>query len=138
MIEKKRIRPTILVTLILLIGIVGALNTLPTANASTLYENYNTGDDAALGIYGAIWAAQTFTVGAAGHTITSVKLLLYRYGSPGTVTVSIRATDGNGHPTGSDLTSGTTDGNTLPTGSPSELREITLIHMWFHQAPSMR
>jgi hypothetical protein len=94
---------------------------------TTKYEYYNTGDDNYWDtIWSSKWQAQTFTVGATAHTITSVKLLLYRTGNPGTITVSIRATDGSGHPTGSDLTSGTTDGNTLPTGSPYEWREITL------------
>jgi hypothetical protein len=93
--------------------------------AATLYQYYNTGDDAALFSYGIYWKAQTFTPSTA-HTITSVKLKLYRVGSPGTVTVSIRATDGSGHPTGPDLCSGTTDGNTLTTATAGEWREITL------------
>ena len=92
---------------------------------STLCEYYNTGDDGTGFIYGAIWKAQTFTP-ATAHKITSVKLKLYRHNLPGTVTVSIRATDADGKPTGSDLCSGTTDGDTLPTGSPYEWREITL------------
>jgi hypothetical protein len=96
---------------------------------TTKYENYVTGDDYNYPFYGSYWIAQTFTVGATGHTITSVKLLLSRYGSPGTVTVSIRAVDENGHPTGDDLTSGTTDGNTLPVMDGGELREITLTEI---------
>jgi len=92
---------------------------------STLYEYYNTGDDSTKVIYGATWGAQTFTP-ATAHKITSVKLKLCRYGSPGTITVGIRATDGSGHPTGSDLCSGTTDGNTLPVTPSNEWREITL------------
>jgi hypothetical protein len=63
------------------------------AQAATLYEYYNTGDDASLFLYGIYWKAQTFTP-LAPHKITSVKLKLYKaIGSPGTVTVSIRATD---------------------------------------------
>ena len=69
------------------------------------------------------WRAQTFTP-SANHTITKVNLKMRRAGSPGTLTVSIRATSG-GLPTGNDLCSGTTDGDTLPTES-SEWREITL------------
>jgi len=92
---------------------------------ATLYEYYNIGDNAGWAAYGAVWQAQTFTPTTA-HKITSVKLKLYRLGSPGTVTVGIRATDASGHPAGADLCSGTTDGNTLPTGSPYEWREITL------------
>jgi len=93
----------------------------------SLYEYYNTGDDyTSTAIHSIFWWAQTFTVGAEPHTVTSVKLKLLRAGNPGTITVSIRASDGSGHPTGGDLTSGTTDGNTLPTGSPYEWREISL------------
>ena len=81
-----------------------------------LFEYYNTGDDLYVAIYGAKWSAQTFTVGAIGHTVTSVKIKAKRYaGSPGTVTLGIRATDGSGHPTGSDLTSGSQDGNSWST-----------------------
>lgn len=92
---------------------------------ATLYEYYNTGDDSFDVCYLANWRAQTFTPLTA-HKITNVKLLLYRIGSPGTVTVGIRATDGNGQPTGADLCSGTTNGNTLTTSTAGEWREITL------------
>jgi hypothetical protein len=54
-----------------------------------------------------------------------VKLKLYRSGSPGTVTVSIRATSAS-KPTGSDLTSGTINGNTLTTDTAGAWYEIAL------------
>lgn len=92
--------------------------------AATLQENCITGDNGQLVVQGTYWRAQTFTP-TVTHTITSVKLIIYRKTSPGTVTVSIRATDVNGQPTGTDLCSGTTNGNTLPTGPPYDLREIT-------------
>jgi len=93
---------------------------------ATKYEHYDTGWDEVGSVYGDAWVAQTFTP-ATAHKITSVKLELFRSNSPGTVTVSIRATDGSGHPTGGDLCSGTTNGNTLPTSAASaEWREITL------------
>ncbi len=58
------------------------------------------------------WRAQTFTP-AVGYTITSVSIRAYIPLSftPGIVTVSIRATDGSGHPTRDDLCSGTVNGN---------------------------
>ena len=90
-----------------------------------LFECYNAGDNGNADVSGAYQSAQTFTPSTA-HKITSVKLKLYREGSPGTVTVSIRATDANGHPAGGDLCYGTTNGNTLPTAKPYEWREITL------------
>lgn len=95
---------------------------------SILYEHYNTGDDGQFLISSAdTWIAQTFTPSIA-HTITSVKLLLFRGvgATPGTLTVHIKATDVSGHPTGDDLCSGTTDGDTLTTNSAGEWREITL------------
>lgn len=93
---------------------------------ATKYQNFITGDDAHLAIWESdYWGAQTFTT-ATAHTITSVKLLLYRVLEPGTVTVAIRATSGTpAYPSGSDLCSGTTDGDTLPTASPYQWREIT-------------
>lgn len=91
----------------------------------TLYEYYTTAPDSYTAVYDVNWSAQTFTP-AIAHTITSVKLKLFRTaGGPGVITVSIKATDGT-YPTGGDLCSGTTDGNTLPTASPGEWREITL------------
>jgi hypothetical protein len=75
---------------------------------------------------GVEWYAQTFTA-VQNHQVTSVKLYLSKYGSPGTLTVSIRATDSSGWPTGSDLASGTTDANTLPQyGSGDDWRQVTL------------
>lgn len=92
---------------------------------ANLYEYYNTGDDGGRVTWSGVGdTAQTFTP-QVSHRITSVKLKLYRVGSPGTLTVGIRATAG-GQPTGGDLVSGTTNGNTLPTASPYEWREITL------------
>jgi hypothetical protein len=91
----------------------------------TLYENYITGDDDYLGMGIAIWGAQTFTPSVA-HTITSVKLKLYKYGTEtvGTITVGIRAVDANGRPTGNDLCSGTMDGGVLT--NTATWYEITL------------
>lgn len=95
-----------------------------------LYENYITGDDASSGIFGGNWESMSFTVSAGqAHGISHVKLLLHRVGSPGTVTVSIRATavetDDSPVPTGADLVSATTDGDSLPTDTSGEWRQIT-------------
>jgi len=91
----------------------------------TLRDSCNTGDSARTWVYSTYYRGQTFTP-SGSYKITSVKLRLYRYGSPGTLNVNVYATDGSGHPTGSALCSGTTDGDTLPTGSPYEWRYITL------------
>ena len=89
------------------------------------YEYHTTGADLDAALFGAVWKAQTFTPSVA-HRITSVKLLIRRALLPGTITVGIRETDGEGHPTGADLCSGTTDGDTLTDAWPGEWREITL------------
>lgn len=95
---------------------------------ATKYEYYDSGDDAEAQAYGDfggtfIILGMTFTA-ESSHPITSMKLLLYRSGSPGTLEGSIWETDGV-YPT-NEMAMGTTDGDTLPTGSPYEWREISL------------
>jgi hypothetical protein len=90
----------------------------------TLYEYYNSDDDTNRQIYDFIWASQTFTP-SVSHKITSVKLKIWRFGSCGTITVSIRATS-SGLPTGSDLCSGTRTQNDISQNTSGEWHEITL------------
>ncbi len=118
------------VCLILAALVVPVISVVPVGATGTRFEYYITGDDG----FGQIlsvdlvddqyWAAQTFTP-AISHTITNVNLLLYRANSPGTITVSIKATAA-GVPSGADLISGTTDGNTLTTNTAGEWRTISL------------
>lgn len=68
--------------------------------------------------------AQTFTA-AISSALTSISLVLYRQGSPGTLTVRLYATSG-GKPTGSALSTGATDGDTLTTSYNGEWRTITM------------
>jgi len=98
--------------------------------SDTIYESYAV-DDSASFVFSneaagnGYWIAQTFTP-SISHSITSVKLKLSRNNTPGTITVSIRATSGD-VPTGADLTSGTTNGDTLTTDAGTgEWREITV------------
>ncbi len=103
------------------------LSDIATSYGYQRFEYLNSGDNLEWTTDGNRWYAQTF-IPSVAHTITSVKLKLSRSGTPGTVTIGIRATDGSGHPTGSDLISGTTNGNTLPLGPnvAGEWREIML------------
>ena len=115
---------TILFALVLALSLV--MLPLSVVQASNLYEYYNTGEDNSAGFHSTYWYAQTFTA-ESDHSVTSVKLLLWRSGLPGTVTVSIRATDGiSGQPTGSDLTSGTINGDNLTISGLGEWKEIAL------------
>ncbi len=87
------------------------------------FESNNTGETGSVNIYGTGWVGQTFTP-SIRHSVTSVNLKLYKSGSPGTITASIRATSG-GVPIGADLASGTYNGDTLGS-SPGAFVSIDL------------
>lgn len=89
-----------------------------------LREFYNTGDDIWITPAVTDWYAMTWTTTAA-YSITSVKLKIYRGGTPpANVIVSIRDTVA-GKPSGGDLTSGSIAGVGL-TGNPGIFEEILL------------
>lgn len=102
-------RLALFISLLLIASLLFALPVMATHH-SELWESYTENDDADFEMYGNIWGAQTFTVGDVAHTVLSVKLLLYREGTPGTITVSIRETT-TGDPSGTDLASATLDGD---------------------------
>ncbi|MBA7552362.1 hypothetical protein ES705_44923 [subsurface metagenome] len=89
--------------------------------APVLYTGYNTGDDedGHHGIYPDYQEGQSFQVPVSLH-ITSVKLKVYRTGSPGDMTVAIQKGDVDGKPDGVDL--GTKDVNcdAIAAASPGE------------------
>ncbi len=91
----------------------------------SLFEYYNTGDNDVNSVVDPKWEAQTFTP-QISHIIKKVKIKIYRLGLPGIVSVGIRATDGEGKPTGADLASGTIDGNTFTTDSSGVWYDIDL------------
>ena len=96
--------------------------------SGTLKDYHNVGDTSLYGIIDATnWKGQSFTAGS-NYDISSVKLLMYKAvdKSPGTVTVSIRATTGvNPIPTGDDLAVGTINGNDLTEDTDGEWIRIT-------------
>lgn len=93
---------------------------------STLYESYTTGDDNAYEINHANdRVAQTFHSGVAAYTISSVMFKLYRVLTPGTVTVTLRAVDGENKPAAGILATGTIDGDTLTVDTDGEWYEIS-------------
>lgn len=86
-----------------------------------LFENYD-GDGSSFSASTTRWLAQTFTP-AVPHTVTRVQVKVYRntasYLGAKTI-VSIKATDGDGKPTGADLSDAPGIPTTnLPNGSPS-------------------
>lgn len=88
-----------------------------------LVDYYKIGDDSGVGFYSSKWKAQTFTA-SEGYAIEGVGLKLYRQGSPGTLTISIRATDVNDKPTGPDLASVSMNPSTITTSSIGEWLEF--------------
>lgn len=64
--------------------------------------------------HGVNWHAQTFITTSA-YTVSGVALNCWKFGSPGNITVSIRAVDGNGKPTGADLASVTVSDSVIST-----------------------
>lgn len=68
------------------------------------------------------WTSQSFTA-SSSYNIARVDLWMYSAGTPGTVTVSIRAASGD-VPTGPDLASGVIDGNTITSDSGGNSYEI--------------
>ena len=69
---------------------------------SLRFEYYNTNEDSQVPVYSTFWKAQTFTT-TVGFKITSVKLLVYKEGTPGNLTVSIQGVDVSNKPDGSDI-----------------------------------
>jgi hypothetical protein len=97
---------------------------------SKTYEYFSNAVINPQSLFGIWWKAQTFTVGNTGpnedFNIVSTKIKVYRTGSPGTVNAVIRNVDGSGHPTGSDLCSGSINGNSFVSYSPAQWYEIGL------------
>jgi len=84
------------------------------------FEYYDAGEDANFEIYYIYWGAQSFTP-SQKHEITSVKLLVYREGLPGTQTIHIRSSLW-----GNDLCSGTLDGDSITDNTAGEWVTVTL------------
>jgi len=100
-------------------------------NSSFKYEHFDRAGDFPVLYDHSGWGGQSFTTTASYH-IKTIGLKLYRSGSPGIVTISIRATNpSTGKPTGSNLSVGTTNGNTLTTSTVGEWRNISMSwYLW--------
>lgn len=91
---------------------------------ATRFQYYNTGEDGEYGIWGNKVIGQQFAV-STSHSIEYVKLKLREYpgSNPGNLVVEIKATDGDGKPTGDALCS--TVVNASDYNDPSQWRTIT-------------
>ena len=92
-----------------------------------LKDYYNTGDDSLVVPYGANnWWAQTFTA-SSSYTLNSIKLLVYRTSTPGTITVELRNATGDSPPKPGNTIHATDTflGNSITTDSGGEWKETT-------------
>jgi len=103
---KRLLIPLLVVFLMLAIpSTVGAAATVVT------WESYTTGSDNYTEVYAGNWVAQSINISDQSHSIFAVRLMLYRVGEPGTVTVGVTETDDTGLPLGDDLVVGTFNGD---------------------------
>ena len=97
------------------------------ATSYTLYEYFNTGDDASALTWAQNQTGQTFTTNTTLlHTITQVRVKIYRSGAPGDLTAYIYATDSSSNPTGLPLGEGTISGDSLTTTTTGDWYSIIL------------
>ncbi|MBA7589945.1 hypothetical protein ES708_32044 [subsurface metagenome] len=89
--------------------------------APVLYTSYITGDDedGHHGIYPTYQEAQSFQVSVSLHA-SSVKLKVFRTGTPGNMTVAIQKADAAGKPDGVDLGTKDVDCDAIAAASPGE------------------
>ena len=93
---------------------------------NTKWEYHNSGDDTYRPVYGVNWYAQEVNPGTVSAdtnavcTVTKIRLLLYRVGNPGTMTVYLR-TDING----ANVATATINANTFTTSTSGEWYNIT-------------
>ncbi len=92
---------------------------------AVLAQYYNTGDDGFEQQYGDKDEAQTFTA-SQNYSLTSMKFLIYRIGTPGTVSLGLWTTDENGHPDVAIVGLGF-NGNTLTTDPAGQWKEVTFF-----------
>ena len=91
-------------------------------------DYYDTGDDGDIEVYNPREYG-VIILPTRGYRLSAVQLLLYREGSPGILTISVRGVrfSYSSYPQmeDDDIVSVTTDGDTLPTTAPYEWREVT-------------
>ncbi|MDD5311413.1 MAG: DUF2341 domain-containing protein [Dehalococcoidia bacterium] len=100
----------------------------------TRYEYYDAWDTiSGDGVSGIVWKGQTFTP-SVNHTVKKIRLKMWRAGTfaDGTITLSIKATDGLGVPTGVDLCAAT-----LNSSSITEVTAATAAYYDFDFSPGV-
>lgn len=119
----------LIVFLVLILPISTMLLSPGPTQAQNVFESFNVSDyNYQIFLYPLTWNAQTFTA-ISNHTITSVRLKLYRVGTAGNLTVSVRATHPIGSydwPSGPDLASGSINSDLITENGLGDWYEIQL------------
>jgi hypothetical protein len=119
-----RLGLAVALVVVMLLAIFPASSVL--AEGEERFDYLNVGDDTAGDMHSILYYGQTFTPDVS-YSIEYVKVKTYRTGSPGTVTMRVRATDGEGLPTGGDLCIGTTDANAWATDTAGTWYQINIV-----------
>lgn len=90
-------------------------------------SNY-AGADSIEQVYGVNWFAQTYTA-SDDYELSGLRIYTYRVGTPGTLTVSLRAVAA-GLPSGADLVSGTFDADTMSTDTSGAFYVIPFTDLY--------
>jgi len=108
------------IAIVSVLGILSLLLITKQANAQTLGEYYDTGDDDATTITGStLWRGQTFTP-TSTHDFSELHLYMYKdAGSTANVLVDIYAVDVNHKPTGSSLGQASTAASAINDTTPT-------------------
>jgi len=93
--------------------------------AWVLRDYWNTWDDTNRDGWGVNWMAQTFKT-TSSYQLWAIKLLMYQYSNPWTMTVTVHAVDGSSKPTWAALATWTIDADTFTTDSAWEWYEIDM------------
>lgn len=115
--------------IIVTLGVLGLLVGSSAVSAMPgieLWESYSAGADGNYTVQSHEWYAQTFTVTPESHSVNEIRIFGYRQGAPGTITVSLRETDGSGLPFGPDLASGTFNGDVVTNSTDGVWCAVTI------------
>ena len=100
------------------------------AGGGTQGENYTGSTNDHFSMQHDRYTGQNFTIGTvaedANFVVNSIDIKVHREDTPGTATLNIYNVDGNLHPTGAPISSGTFDGDALTSADTGEIIEVTM------------
>jgi len=123
--------PLILALLVLMLTPLSVGAVEPTFS----YENYTTGNDSSFEVWGNNYGGQTFTTNsstlAISHTLTAIRLRLYKEGTPQPLTISVRECNATGYPLITEIASTIMDGELLTADTTGAWYDIPIDGVTF-------